>query len=345
MRKRLLSILQFFLFFGFGIFLVWWSVQKMGDKNWEACKAALRSARYILFIPVFFILTLSHISRAIRWKILMKPLGHQPRLFNTFGAVMVGYLANLAVPRLGEVLKCTILNRYEKIPADKLIGTIIVERAVDAVSLAIIFLVALLSQAHIIGNYAKAQILDKFFAGSISSFLVKMLLFISIVIGIYLLFRFLVKKYGDRGIIARLKNGVSGVGAGLNSIRKMENKKGFIFHTLLIWACYVGGTYLGFSAIRETAHLPFAATFPILAFASIGMIITPGGIGLYQVFIMEVMLLYGIEEGYGFANGTIQWFAQFFIVLVVGFLSLIILPYYNKRKTHAQHPINPAKNI
>lgn len=344
MRKRLLSILQFVIFFGFGIFLVWWSVQKMGDKNWEDCKTALKSARYFLFIPVFLILTASHISRSMRWRLLMRPLGYQPGLFNTFCAVMVGYLANLAVPRLGEVLKCTILNRYEKIPADKLIGTIIVERAVDAISLAIVFLVAILSQAHIIGNYARTTIVDKFFAGSIQGFLVKMLIFAAVVIGIYFLVRFLSRKYSDRGIILRLKNGVKGVGAGLNSIRTMQNKKAFIFHSLFIWACYIGGTYLGFSAIRETAHLSFAAVFPVLAFASIGMIITPGGIGAYPLFIMEVMLLYGIEEGHGFANGTLQWFAQFLIILVVGFLSLIILPYYNKRKHHAQHTVNPQKN-
>ena len=165
MNKRLIPILQFIVFFGLGLFLVWWSIHKMDDKNWQDCKNALHHAKYFLFIPVFFILTLSHISRAIRWKILMKPMGYAPRLLNTFCAVMVGYLANLAIPRLGEVLKCTILGKYEKVPPDKLIGTILVERAVDLVSLLIIFVIALLSQADIIGAYAKRTIVDNFFAG------------------------------------------------------------------------------------------------------------------------------------------------------------------------------------
>ena len=107
----------------------------MDDKNWQECKTALQSARFILFIPVFFILVTSHISRAIRWKILMKPMGYSPSLINTFFAVMIGYLANLAVPRLGEVLKCTILGKYEKVPADKLVGTILIRRSVITDSL------------------------------------------------------------------------------------------------------------------------------------------------------------------------------------------------------------------
>ncbi len=89
MKKAVLSILKYLFFLGLGIFLVWWSIQKMGDKNWEECKTALQTARYILFIPVFFILIASHVSRAIRWRILMKPLGYNPGLINTFFAVMV----------------------------------------------------------------------------------------------------------------------------------------------------------------------------------------------------------------------------------------------------------------
>ena len=86
--------------------------------------------------------------------------------------------------------------------------------------------------------------------------------------------------------------------------------------------------------------LPFAAAFPVLAFASIGMILTPGGIGAYPLFIMQVMALYNIEEGFGFANGTIQWAAQFLIILFVGFIALLILPIYNKKNKHAEHTIN-----
>lgn len=335
MKKRLLSILQYVAFFAVGIFLVWWSIHKMSDENWENCKNALQSARYGLFIPVFLILTLSHISRAIRWKILMKPLGYKPRLLNTFFAVMIGYLANLAIPRLGEVLKCTILGKYEKVPPDKLVGTIVVERAVDLLSLIIVFFIAIITQASVIGSYAKETIKENFLSGSKQAMLTKFLAIIVVVVIAFYLIKYIFKKYGNNNFIHKMKNIAAGIATGLASIKNLENKKAFIFHSVFIWCCYVGGTYLGFFATIGTEHLPFAAAFPILTFASIGMIITPGGIGTYPVFIMEVMLLYNIEEGIGFANGNLQWIAQFLIVLVVGFLSLLLLPYYNKKVNHA----------
>ena len=340
MHKRLFSILQFCIFFGLGIFLVWWSINKMDDKSWEDCKTAMKSARYLLLIPVFLIMLLSHISRAIRWKILMAPMGYNPSFINTFCAVMVGYLANLAFPRLGEVLKCTILGKYEKVPSDKLIGTILVERAVDVVSLVIVFGIAVISQADIIGAYAKQTINDKFLTGTKESFFIKLSILIAIIIFIYFILKFLFRKFGHTVFINKIKNIITGIGIGLSTIKILKNKRAFIFHSVLIWSCYAAGTYIGFFAIKETSMLPFAAAFPVLAFASIGMILTPGGIGAYPLFIMQVMALYNIEEGFGFANGTIQWAAQFIIILFVGFIALLLLPIYNKKNKHAEHTIN-----
>src|SRR3954468_23535227 len=154
MKKTVFTALKYVFFLGLGIFLVWWSIHNMGDKNWNECKNALSSAKYFLFIPVFFILSASHMSRAIRWKILMKPMGYNPRLANTFFAVMIGYLANLALPRLGEVLKCTILGKYEKVPADKLVGTIVAERAFDVASLIAVLMITIGIQYDVIGTYA-----------------------------------------------------------------------------------------------------------------------------------------------------------------------------------------------
>ena len=310
----------------------------MGDENWEECKTALKSARFILFIPVFFILMASHLSRAMRWKILMKPMGYNPSLINTFFAVMIGYLANLAVPRLGEVLKCTILGKYEKVPPDKLVGTILVERAIDVVSLLIVFVIAIGTQASIIGDYAKDTIRKNFLSGNKQMVIIKLAIVLATVIFLYFVLRFMFKKYGDIGFVKKINIIFKGVGAGLSSVKTMENKGAFIFHSIFIWCCYAAGTYIGFFVIPQTSNLPIAAAFPVLAFASIGMIITPGGIGTYQLFIMQVMELYGIEIAYGYANGLLQWVAQFFIILIVGFTCLLSLPYYNRKSTKISTP-------
>ena len=180
----------------------------MDAKNWADCKQALQSARYFLFIPVFFILSASHISRALRWKILMKPMGYNPSLLNTFFAVMVGYLANLAIPRLGEVLKCTILGKYEKVPPDKLIGTILIERAVDVISLGIVFIIALLTQASIIGQYAQDTINKYFLSGSRQALIIKFCIIIATALLLYFLFKIIFKKYSHNLFIQKDRKSV-----------------------------------------------------------------------------------------------------------------------------------------
>src|SRR3954471_1492438 len=102
--KKLRNLIQYIFFLGFGVFLVWWSMRKIDREDWADIKASFENANYWVVIPVIISLLLSHLSRAVRWKILMEPLGYKPKLSNTYMAVLIGYMANLALPRLGEVL-------------------------------------------------------------------------------------------------------------------------------------------------------------------------------------------------------------------------------------------------
>lgn len=332
MQKRLITIFKYIFFLGLGIFLVWWSIHKMDDTNYQQFVTSLKTANYYLLIPVFFILTASHVSRAMRWKILMGSMGYNPRLSNTFCAVMVGYLANFAFPRLGEVLKCTILGKYEKVPPDKLVGTILVERAVDMFSFFIVIVISLLTQAKVVGAYAKNIFNNYIFNGNSTQSAIKIALFIAVLIGGIFLLQWIFKKYLHIKIIQKLKAIFDGVKEGLLSVKNLKNKWQFILHSIFIWSCYAIGTYIGFFAIKETASLPLLASFPVLVFGTVATIITAGGIGLYPVFVMEAMRLYEIPVSFGTANGWLQWSAQFIIILVVGFICLLVLPYLNKTK-------------
>jgi uncharacterized protein (TIRG00374 family) len=149
MKKQLVTAFQYFFFVGLGIFFVWLTVKDITANDWQHIKSSLLNGRHILIAPVLFMLLLSHYLRALRWKILMEPLGYKPGTFNTFAAVMIGYLVNAGVPRLGEVVKCTILSRYEKSACDKLVGTIVVERAVDLVCLMSVFCSLCCFKGHI----------------------------------------------------------------------------------------------------------------------------------------------------------------------------------------------------
>ena len=284
MKKQLLSIGKFTLFLGLGLFLVWWSLRQIPDDKWDEFRNSLRNANYWLLIPVFVILIASHWLRALRWKILMEPMWYRPATMNTFFAVMIGYLANLAFPRLGEVLKCTILARYEKVPAEKLVGTIVAERAVDVVSLAIVFILTLISQYDILAVYGQeliGQLLDKGGSISMSALLIAAGILIVLIVAIRVWF----KQFAHLGIVIMMKKIIAGIWEGLMSIRYLKRKGIFILYSIGIWFLYTAGTWVGLLATSGTAHLGWGEGLSVLAFGSIGMIVTPGGIGAYAFFI------------------------------------------------------------
>ncbi|MCU7550750.1 flippase-like domain-containing protein [Chitinophagaceae bacterium LB-8] len=340
--KSLQTILQYLFFLGLGILFVWLTIKDINQEQWQHIKFSIKNARYGMIAPVFAMIFLSHYSRALRWKILMKPLGYTPTTFNTFAAVMIGYLVNAGVPRLGEVVKCTLLARYENVRADKLIGTIVVERAVDVVCLMVVFILALAFQGHIIGSYT-ADLFTSFFEDKAGQFsILKLALFLFGVVTFIALIYTLLKRFGHIDAVAKVKKIILGVLLGLNSIRLIKNKGLFIFHTLFIWTMYLASTTAGIYALRETDHLGIGAGLATLGIGSIGMIVTPGGIGAYPYLVTKLMLLYQISEETGTALGWLLWSAQTIIILFGGLILAALFSYHNKNKktiAHRQHHI------
>jgi uncharacterized protein (TIRG00374 family) len=334
MNKRLLSILQYLFFLGLGVFLVWWSLHQIPKEKWPEFKHSLSTANYWLLVPVFVILSLSHILRALRWRILMLPMGYKPSVPNTFFAVMIGYLANLAVPRLGEVLKCTILAKYEKVPAEKLVGTIVAERAFDVISLLLVFLLALILQFDVVFEYA-TQLLKQLFANKAGHFSwVKIGIGLGVIAVIIIAIRIWFAQFSHLRIVILAKKILHGIWEGLSSIKNLKQKGLFIFYSVSIWGLYIAGTWVGLMATQGTSHLGINVAVSGLAFASIGMIITPGGIGAYASFLAIILEKNNVPYEIGLANGTLQWFAQFIIVLLIGGICSGFLPFYNKKKKH-----------
>lgn len=332
MKKKLISLLQYVLFLGLGIFLIWLTTRGLGPDKKQQLIESLKNARYWLLIPILGTLLLSHWSRAIRWKILMEPLGYSPRSSNTFFAVMIGYLANLAVPRLGEVLKCTVLARYEKVPADKLIGTIVAERAFDMICLLLVFALTFLTQIDTIGDFANQQFSQALEGKASGSALIKIAVLLGILLAGILLLRFFFKKFPNNSVVKKVKAIVAGIWQGITSVRYVKKKGFFFFHTFFIWLLYLMSIRIGFYAMESTQHLGMPAALSILSFGSIAMIITQGGIGAYQYLIQKVMVIYALSEVEGLAFGWLLWGSQTGIVLLAGLACLGLLPYFNRKK-------------
>ncbi|MFT3823609.1 MAG: lysylphosphatidylglycerol synthase transmembrane domain-containing protein [Chitinophagaceae bacterium] len=338
MNKKLVSYLQYALFLGLAIFLVWWSIKKIPATQWPDIKMAISKARYWLVLPVMGSLLLSHYSRALRWKILMEPLGYTPRTSNTYLAVLIGYMANLAFPRLGEVLKCTVLARYEKVPADKLVGTIVAERAFDVICLVVVIALATVTQLGVIGDYMSKQVnaiitekASQLTPAKITILVTALLVFIAGAI-------FVFKKFSHVGFIQKIKGIIAGIWGGIISVRYVKKKGWFIFHSVFIWAMYLLSVWLGFYALEETSIYGLKEALSVLSTGSLAMIVpTPGGLGVYHIFVQQTLALYGLNDGIGLAFGLLMWTVQFFQMLVSGFVALALLPYFNKQPKEVIH--------
>ncbi len=131
MKKQALNVLKFLFFLSIGIVLIWLAVRNKTEEELVNIKLALEAADYFWISLSIIISGLSHYFRAIRWKLMLKPMGYNPKTSNTIFALLVGYLANFALPRLGEVSRCGLLTKYEKVPFTEAFGTVIAERALD----------------------------------------------------------------------------------------------------------------------------------------------------------------------------------------------------------------------
>jgi uncharacterized protein (TIRG00374 family) len=339
MKKSLLTILQYFFFLGLGLLFVWLSVKDIHEAQWLQIKNALQRARHWLILPALVLIVLAHYSRALRWKILMEPLGYNPSNFNVFASVMIGYLVNAGVPRLGEVVKCSLLAKYEKVRVDKLVGTIVMERAVDVVCLLIVFFAAVIFEGDVIGAPIKAKFSSVFQTGSGNASIQKLLIVTAIILGFVAAAYFILKRFSHISAVSRIRKVFLGVAHGLSSIRLINRKGLFLTHTLLIWTLYLSGTVIGVYALQETSPMGIGGGLTTLAFGSIGMIISPGGIGAYALIVAKLVGWYGLDEvTIGNALGWLLWSVQTLVILLGGLICFALLGYFNKQKMVTNPP-------
>lgn len=298
----------------------------MEAKN--AMSDSFKNIQWFWLIPIFIIGFLSHFFRAIRWKQILEPMEIKPSTANITLSVLIGYLGNTIIPRFGEVLKCTVLAKYEKVSVDKLVGTIIAERAFDLVTLLMVFGITFWIEFSTILPFAdglKVSFLN--FVEGLS--LLKTILIITSLIVLFIVF---IKIILPKIRSSKIGEFIIGIKDGLQSIFHIKRPVLFIFNSIMIWVCYTLMAYLGFYAIPGLSHLSFMAALAVIAFGSIAMIITPGGVGAYPVIVSQLLVLYGISEGLGMAYGWVSWGAQTIIVILLGLASLALLPMINKQK-------------
>lgn len=340
MKKRLLNSLKYILFVGIGGLLVWWQLSRMTPVEKDQFITSLRNVRYIYILPVVIMSLSSHLVRALRWRLLIEPMGYRPSVSNTFYATLSGYFVNTFVPRAGEIFRCTLLGRYENIPFSKLLGTIILERAFDLVCYVILIFITVAIQFGTVRDFA-AEKMSSLMEQSGMPLWGKAIIGIAVIFFIYFLFKWLFAKYAQRKFVRKLQEIYLSIREGVSSIMKLKKRRAFLLYTLLMWTLYLIQIYVGFNALEVTEHLGMGAAISVLTLSTLAMIISPGGLGAFPIAVTQVLLIYNIQN---ISFGWLMWSINTGIILIFGLISLILIIVLNKNN-HEEKRLHSGKDI
>jgi len=291
--------------------------------------ADFKSVKLFWIFVVAFVFMLSNLFRALRWNQFLDSMGYKARTFNSLGAIMVGYLANLAVPRIGEVVRAGTLSKNENIPVEKVMGTIVLDRVLDVISLLIAIGLAFIFAFNTFKEYLDAS--ENFSARSL--YILAGLGVIGL-IGLFVMNKFLLQSKSENKFIKKLQSLWVGFRDGLVSIKEVKNIPLLIFYSVSIWICYYLMTYLCFFAFAPTENLGPLAGLVVFVFGSLGIVFpSPGGMGSYQLLVTQALMIYGVDEFSAFSFSNIVFISINILGnILFGIFFLLLLPIYNSRK-------------
>jgi uncharacterized protein (TIRG00374 family) len=327
LRKGILQTLKFIAFLAVGILLLWFAFRKT---DFNKLSADLKEADYSWLLLSVLFGFIAYVSRARRWVILINPLGFKPSLRNAFYALMTGYLANLALPRIGEITRCVALSKKEKIPVDQLIGTVVIERTIDFISLMLIMIILIFTSSDQISLFLKESILvpiqEKVLLIFGITWISWVILFVLLIIALVLMIR---NKINLRKIrfFSKMFDMGRGVINGLKTITNLERKWEFIFHTVFIWINYALMTWVVVFSIESTSNITFPDSIFLLVIGGLAMSApVPGGVGAFHYIISRGLLFVKgipIEDGLVYALLTHE--SQLIFVAIIGTISFFII--------------------
>ena len=319
MSKKLKSYIKILLPISIGIFCIFFSFRNISFTDFTKY---FYEINYLWVFVGIFLGALSHISRSYRWKYLIEPLGYKLGFINSVLAVFSAYLINYTIPRAGDIARATMISKYEKIPLDKTLGTIVAERAVDVICILTIIATGLIFEFN--------RISEKLISVIENTEISVIIIYVGVIILIlFVSNRVLRKSKYYKSIL----NFFSGIVEGLTIIFKMEKRVPFILHSIFIWLMYIlmfWATSMAFFELHEVAFYQFMISFTL---AAISIMLSNGGIGIYPLAVEESLGWYGVQSTTGLAFGWVSWLSQTMMVIIFGGLSLFILPFINRKKS------------
>ncbi len=327
MNKGFIQFLKAVLFLSLAALLMWLSFRGI---DFGQLWSVLKKANYWWILPAVVFSLLSFLIRARRWSLLIEPLGYNPGLTHTYHAVATGYFANMIFPRLGEVAKCAALSRKENIPFDKLVGTMLIERTIDILTVLVILGATLVAGTTATGSFLSENVFmpaEEKISSSLGSATIVTVIAILLIVTAIVMFFMLREKLSVRPVFKKMYSFSDGLFSGLKTIGKLKRKWEFMLHTLLLWVAYFFMSYFPLLCLESTSHLGVGATMFILVIGSFGMAApVQSGLGAYHWIVSRGMLVaYAIPLEEGLAYATLEHESQMILIAIAGAISLYAL--------------------
>lgn len=341
MKEKLLNLLKFLGFLSIGSVILYFVFKSQNEAYIADCAlkgipeeecsltdkliADFKSASVFWIAMIIISFMLSNLSRALRWQMLVRPLGIEPKLSNAFWTVMLGYFTNLGIPRSGEFVRAGTFAKYENLRADKVMGTIVVDRLMDVIFLLLIVALTIVLAYDTIWSYLQANFQ--------ADLIIKLFWFGLIAASLGLIVFFALRKRLEKwSFYLKIKHILVGFVDGLKTIALLKNPWLFLFHSAAIWALYYLMTLFALKSFAPTADLPLIVGLVVFAFGAFGIVIpSPGGMGTYHALVIAALSLYGVDGNDGFSLANIAFFSiNIFCNILFGILALLLLPILNR---------------
>ncbi len=333
MKKIIINTLKIVIPVLLGIYISWYFWSSFDEEQKHQFILVFKQADYFWVFLALIIGFMSHLSRAIRWKYALKPLGHNPSTFNSYNAIMIGYIANILVPRMGEASRAGVLKATDDVPFEKAFGSIVAERVIDVICLALVSGGALLFNLDKVDQLIGLKEVINREKESASEPSTPWLMYVIIGVLILGIIGFAIAWFKVPKFKEKLTTFIGGLKEGLVSIFKMKDRVPYLLHTLIIWVCYVGMFWVVFYALPFTSVLPIEAIMAGFVAGTIGFIIVQGGIGTYPLMVGAVITFFRnpehlaekgiLPEDTGF--GALVWASQTVLIVVLGLISLFLV--------------------
>ncbi len=320
------KILQIIIPLLIGVAILWLLYRNTNfEEMWETIKDA--NFPILLFSLLFGLL--GNVIRGFRWKLLIEPLGYNPKNSNLAYSVMGNYAVNFILPRAGELWRCGIIAKEEKIPFSRLFGTMILDRICDTITVALIVLLACVFNVNFFLSYLQD---NEALLQSIKDFFTAWQLYLTIIL-IILFFYSIFKIFRNTKPIIKTKEFFKNTGSDLKKIWKMNKKKRFILYTVGIWGSYFLYFYITFFAFNFTKDLGITAGLIAFAISSISMgLPTNGGIGAWHLAVTASLVLYGVAKSSAEAFAFGVFALQSLFIILSGVYGMVALAIQNRNK-------------